>query len=44
MIQAVGEETRFEEEITALAADDPFACRIISLYRCYPPRLVFVDY
>ena len=44
MIQAVGEETRFEEEITALAAGDTFACRIISLYRCYPPRLVFVDY
>ena len=44
MIQSANEAVDFVAAIHALKADDPFACRIISLYHCYPPQLVFVDY
>ena len=44
MIQSANEAVGFVAAIHELKADDPFACRIISLYHCYPPQLVFVDY
>lgn len=44
MIQSANEAVDFVAAIHALKADDPFVCRIISLYHCYPPQLVFVDY
>lgn len=30
--------------ISSISSRDPFACRIISQYYCYPPSLAFVDY
>ena len=44
MIQSANEAVDFVAAIHALKADDPFACRIISLFSCYPPQFVFVDY
>ena len=44
MIQSANGSAGFEQIIAALADNDPFACRIVSLFRCYPPQLVFVDY
>ena len=44
MIQSANESVDFVGAINALSQDDPFACRIISLFSCYPPQLVFVDY
>ncbi len=34
MIQSANEAVDFVAAIHALKADDPFACRIISLYHC----------
>ncbi|MBU5462912.1 GNAT family N-acetyltransferase [Lachnoclostridium sp. MSJ-17] len=44
MIQAVSEGTDFAGAIRAFSSLDPFACRILSLYRSYRPGLAFVDY
>ena len=44
MIQSANESVDFVAAIHALSDNDPFACRIISLFKCYPPQLVFVDY
>lgn len=44
MIRHAEQETRFADILTEMAADNPFVCRILSLYNSYPPHLVFVDY
>lgn len=44
MIRHAAQDARFAETLTALGGEDPFACRILSLYNSYPPHLVFVDY
>lgn len=44
MIRAVTEDEDFASVIRAISSLDPFACRILSLWHCYRPTLVFVDY
>lgn len=44
MISLIDSGIDFEERINKIALNDPFACRIISLYNSYNPSLVFVDY
>ena len=44
MINSATDADNFIKEVQAISADDPFACRIISLCRSYNPDLVFVDY
>ena len=34
----------YPSRLLALADNDPFICRILSLYNSYPPELAFVDY
>lgn len=44
MIISVDQTTDFVEVISRLEEDNPFACRLISLYQSYKPDLAFVDY
>lgn len=44
MIISAIDADNFINSISGVSADDPFACRIISLYNSYKPELVFVDY
>lgn len=44
MIISAVDADNFIEIIQGISAEDPFACRIISLCRSYKPGLVFVDY
>lgn len=44
MIISVDETTDFLGSIDQMSADNPFACRIISMYKSYKPGLAFVDY
>lgn len=44
MIVSSIETVGFEETLSAVAKNDPFACRIISLYNSYNAELAFVDY
>ncbi|HCA04379.1 MAG TPA: hypothetical protein DEO32_00625 [Ruminococcaceae bacterium] len=44
MIISVDRKTDFVGSIKQMSADNPFACRIISMYRSYRPELAFVDY
>lgn len=44
MIISVDSNNDFIGTIRQISADDPFACRIISLYKSYRPDLAFVDY
>lgn len=44
MIHSVGENTDFIGILSAFSPENPFACRIISLYNSYSPHLAFVDY
>lgn len=44
MINSATDADSFIKEVQAISADDPFACRIISLCKSYNPDLVFVDY
>lgn len=44
MIISVDKTTDFVGTIRGMSADNPFACRIISLYQSYRPDLAFVDY
>lgn len=34
----------YADTVRRLHETDPFACRVVSLFRCYPPRLPFADY
>ena len=44
MIVSANESKDFISSITNISGNDPFACRIISLYNSYKPELAFVDY
>lgn len=44
MIISVDKSTDFIGTINQMTADNPFACRIVSLYKSYKPELAFVDY
>ena len=44
MIVSVTEAQNFVPAVLKISDNNPFACRILSLYRCYPPELAFVDY
>ncbi len=44
MITSANDNSNFINIISSLQSNDPFACRIISLYLSYDPKLVFVDY
>ena len=44
MIISANELPDYERQVMQIADCDPFACRIISLYRSYMPSLAFVDY
>lgn len=44
MIISANETNDFIKSLSDISANDPFACRIISLYKSYIPELVFVDY
>lgn len=44
MIISANETNDFLKSLSDISANDPFACRIISLYKSYIPELVFVDY
>ena len=44
MIISVENAKIFIDKIKDISANDPFACRVISLCNSYPPSLAFVDY
>ncbi len=44
MIISANNNNEFIQQVSAVSENDPFACRIISLYKSYQPELVFVDY
>lgn len=44
MIVSAIEAVNFESNLLSVAGNDPFACRIISLYNSYNAELAFVDY
>jgi GNAT superfamily N-acetyltransferase len=44
MIISANETKDFVTIISSISDNDPFACRIISLYSSYNPELAFVDY
>lgn len=44
MIISANETNDFINSISNVSDNDPFACRIISLYSSYSPELAFVDY
>lgn len=44
MIVSANNAESFIEKVKEVSAEDPFACRIISLCNSYNPGLVFVDY
>lgn len=44
MILSANESTDFISSISMISDNDPFACRIVSLYNSYNPELAFVDY
>lgn len=44
MIISVENAKNFIDKIKDISANDPFACRVISLCNSYPPSLAFVDY
>lgn len=44
MIVSANENKDFLSIVNSLAENNPFACRIISLYNSYKPELAFVDY
>lgn len=44
MIISANEVNDFKSSVSKISDNDPFACRIISLYNSYPPELAFVDY
>lgn len=44
MIVCANEINNFIDSVNSLAKNNPFACRIISLYYSYKPELAFVDY
>lgn len=44
MIISANETNDFISSVKAINDCDPFACRIISLYNSYDPKLAFVDY
>ena len=44
MILSANQLTDFIGSVTRISENDPFACRIISLYNSYNPELAFVDY
>lgn len=44
MIISANEVNDFKSSVGKISGNDPFACRIISLYNSYPPELAFVDY
>ncbi len=44
MIVSAIEAVDFESVLLSVAGNDPFACRIISLYNSYNAELAFVDY
>lgn len=44
MILSANESTDFVSLVSKISENDPFACRIISLYNSYNPELAFVDY
>lgn len=44
MIRSAHGISGYPARVRALADNDPFLCRILSLYSSYPPELAFVDY
>lgn len=44
MILSANETNDFIASVQKISTNDPFACRIISLYNSYSPELAFVDY
>lgn len=44
MIISANETSDFIQSVQRISDNDPFACRIISLYNSYSPDLAFVDY
>lgn len=44
MICSAHEIPDYPARVLSLAENDPFICRILSLYNSYPPSLAFVDY
>lgn len=44
MIVSANEANDFVSSVSKISDNDPFACRIISLYNSYNPELAFVDY
>lgn len=44
MIVSANETSDFIASVQKISDNDPFACRIISLYSSYAPELAFVDY
>lgn len=44
MIISANEVNDFKSSVSKISDNDPFACRIISLYDSYPLELAFVDY
>lgn len=44
MIVSANETNDFVSSVSRISDNDPFACRIISLYNSYNPNLAFVDY
>lgn len=44
MIVSANETNDFVSSIFKISENDPFACRIVSLYNSYNPELAFVDY
>ncbi len=44
MIVSVSQAPDFVPAVLKISNNNPFACRILSLYKCYPPELAFVDY
>lgn len=44
MIVSANETNDFVSSVLRISDNDPFACRIISLYNSYNPELAFVDY
>lgn len=44
MIVSSNEANDFISSVSKISDNDPFACRIISLYNSYSPQLAFVDY
>lgn len=44
MIISANKQNDFVSSVSKISDNDPFACRIISLYNSYQPELAFVDY